>query len=191
MKKIKFLLVAILTLLIIPFSVFAEEEVEEISEDVEINKKINVYLFRGDGCPHCAEAEEFFDSIKEEYGEYFELKDFEVWKNTENAELLDKVAEARGEEVDGVPYIIIGNKSWNGYSNELSSDMKDAIKAEYDVELTKRYDIMELIDTGSTGKGAKSTAGSSTGSDAITLVAILIVVAGIVTGVVMARKKTV
>lgn len=189
MKWLKFLFVAFLAVLVMPFAVFAEDEVKEIAE--EDNKKVNVYLFRGDGCPHCADAEAFFESIEDELGEYFTLVDYETWKNSDNAALLEKVADARGEEVGGVPYIIIGNKSWNGYSSEYDDDFKDAIMAEYETSITERYDIMELVDTGSTGKGATTSAKNTSTSDAVALVAILIVLGGIVAGVIAIRKKTV
>lgn len=188
MRKVKFLLIALLALLIIPFSVFAEEE--NNNSEAEEDNRISVYLFRGEGCPHCAEAEEFFESIEEEYSQYFKVVDYETWKNTDNALLMEKVAEARGEEVGGVPYIIIGNKSWNGYSSEFDDEIKEAIKAEFDTSIEQRYDIMELIDTGSTGDGAVFTEKSNT-NDAVVLVAILIVLGFIIAGVALARKKTV
>ena len=52
MKKIVRCLLLFL-FFIIPVSVFAEE-----SNDVTL------YFFHGDGCPHCAEAEEWFKSIQ-------------------------------------------------------------------------------------------------------------------------------
>ena len=48
MKKIIYTLIFTI-LLIIPFNVNASE------------KKLNIYLFYGDGCPHCALEEEFLD----------------------------------------------------------------------------------------------------------------------------------
>ena len=54
MKKIKILLIGLL--LILPF-------VAGITNVNAASKKINVYLFRGEGCPHCQEAEEWFSSI--------------------------------------------------------------------------------------------------------------------------------
>ena len=56
MKKFKLLLLVISALFLLPFSVFAEEDEAEATE----SKEVNVYLFRGEGCPHCQEAEEWF-----------------------------------------------------------------------------------------------------------------------------------
>ena len=88
-----------------------------------IDGKAIIYFFRGEGCSHCAEAEAWFESIKEEYGKYFIIKDYETWYNQENAELMKKVAQARGEEANGVPYIIIGDKSWMGFTQSYTDEM--------------------------------------------------------------------
>ena len=50
MKKIKLLLVVLFAILVLPFNVFADENAD--SENKEV-KEVNVYLFHGDGCPHC------------------------------------------------------------------------------------------------------------------------------------------
>lgn len=187
MKKIKFVLVILFAVLFLPLAVFAEEkqtrEVTEDTEDTKVVEKVNIYFFKGDGCGHCAAAKEFFESIKEEYGKYFELKEYETWYDTDNAELLERVAEARDEDVSGVPYIVIGNKSWNGYSSDFDSEIKDAITSEYEKDASSRYDVMNLLNSGQ--KGDKD----SYADDAIILIAILIVVGLIVFGVVSARKK--
>ena len=105
MKVLKYLVVLLAIFLIMPFAVFAEEEAsnndentteEASSNDNSDSKKVNVYFFRGEGCSHCAEAEEWFDSIKEEYSEYYNLIDYEVWYNTDNSDLMQKVADAIG-----------------------------------------------------------------------------------------------
>ncbi len=195
MKKFKLYLAIIMCLLMIPFTVFADEAdtdskdeatTEEKDTKSEDSKKVKIYFFRGEGCPHCAEAEEFFDSIKDEYGEYYKIVDYETWYNTENADLLQKVGNARDEKISGVPYILIGNKSWSGYSSDMNEEIISTIKSEYEKDVADRYDIMELIDTDSTKAKEKSKSG-----DVMALIIVLIVVAGISYGVVVARKKTV
>lgn len=195
MKKFKLYLAIIMCLLMIPFTVFANEAdtdskdeatTEEKDTKSEDSKKVKIYFFRGEGCPHCAEAEEFFDSIKDEYGEYYTIVDYETWYNTENADLLQKVGKARDEEISGVPYILIGNKSWSGYSSDMNDEIISTIKSEYEKDVADRYDIMKLIATGSTKAKEKIKS-----SDVMALIIVLIVVAGISYGVVVARKKTV
>ena len=135
MKKIKFLLVLLLAFMI-PFAVFAEGEEAEASEEVtsaevtdsgKSSKEVNLYFFRGEGCSHCAEAEAWFESIEKEYGDYFTIKDYETWYNQDNAEYMQKVAESRGDEAGGVPYIIIGDYTWVGFTEEYEDEMIQAI----------------------------------------------------------------
>ena len=191
MKVLKYLVVLLAIFLIMPFAVFAEEEAsnndentteEASSNDNSDSKKVNVYFFRGEGCSHCAEAEEWFDSIKEEYSEYYNLIDYEVWYNTDNSDLMQKVADARGEEAEGVPYIIIGDKSWNGFDSSYEEDMINQIKSVYAQDVKDRYDIMTLLTDSKTSKK------DSNASDVLVLLAIIVVAGGIGFVIYKARK---
>lgn len=192
MKKFILLFIVMISFFSIPFAVFADDGESEDEKIEEKNKEVKVYFFHGDGCPRCAEAKEFFDSIEEEYGDLFELVSYETWKNDDNAEGLQKIGEIREENIEGVPYILIGNKSWPGYIEDFNDDIIEAIKEEYEVEVDERYDIMELIDYDFVKDGdSHQVEDKDYSNDVITLILILIVGAGIVSGVAFARKKTV
>ena len=105
----------------------------QVKLDMTINGKVVIYLFRGEGCPHCTDAENWIESIKEEYGNMFIVKDYETWYNSDNAEYMKKVAESRDEEVMGVPYIVIGDKSWNGFTESYEDEMLSEIKRVYEL----------------------------------------------------------
>ena len=177
MKKLKVIALLLVAALLLPIGVFAEEETTATEPS-----KVTVYFFRGEGCSHCAEAEEWFNSIQEEYGSYFKVVDYETWYNTENAELMQKVAKARGEEATGVPYIIIGNKSWNGFAQDYAPEMIQQITSEYNKAEKDRYDIMKYLTTG-------DDKDEDSGSDIIPFIIILVVVGGICFGVYKARSK--
>ena len=100
--------------------------------DVTEDGEVVIYFFRGEGCSHCAEAEEWFESIEDEYGDKFVVKDYEVWYDEDNAEYMNRIAESRGEDVTGVPYIIIGNKSWNGFAESYKEEMLREIELNID-----------------------------------------------------------
>lgn len=199
MKKLGLLFIVMISLFILPISVLADKDSSK-NEDIESNEKIDneesvekkskvkVYFFHGDGCPHCADAEEFFDSLEDEYGHLFEVVAYETWYNDENAALLENIGEARDETITGVPYILIGNKSWAGYASDYDDEIIDAIEDEYDTPDKDRYDIMDLIDVASDDEEKEEK--DSVSNDVITLILIIIVVAGIVGGVVVARKKS-
>lgn len=133
MKKKLVLLLLIFALL--PVRVFA------VSRDYkETDDQAVIYMFRGQGCGFCRAFLTFLDSISDEYGEYFKLVSFEVWNNSKNGELMDKIATVTGEAAEGVPYIIIGDKVFGGYAEQYDEDIKAAIKAQYD---DSSYDVME------------------------------------------------
>lgn len=197
MKKIKLFLAIIMCLFAMPLAVLADENsndnnVEVTSGETEVKEednRVKIYFFRGDGCPHCADAEEFFNSIKEEYGQYYKILDYETWYNSDNAALLQKVGEARKEEITGVPYILIGDKSWSGYDDSFADDIKNTIKSEYEKVVADRYDIANYVDfTNATGNVEEEAKKSN---DAMVLIIILLAGAGIAYGVIVARKKTV
>ena len=100
MKKIIYVFTFLF--LLIPFSVSA-------------NEKVNIYLFYGDGCPHCSALEEYLD---EEYSTDKDVKvyKYEVWNDSNNQTLWQKVADVTGEEAKGVPYFVIGKEVLQGYS---------------------------------------------------------------------------
>lgn len=190
MKKIGLLFIVLAAFLILPFSVFAEDEevdssneTEEVTATKEESKEVKVYFFRGEGCPHCQEAEEWFKSIEEEYGSYFEVVDYETWNNTDNAELMQKVADKRGEKAEGVPYIIIGNKSWNGFTESYEEEMIDQIKSVYAEDVSDRYDIMEYIDSNKKEKEEKS-------NDVLSLILILAIIGGVGFGIYKLRESS-
>ena len=199
MKKFMYLVLIFAAFLILPFAVYAEDDevedaqVEEVSEEAseettgDDSKEVNVYFFRGQGCSHCAEAEEWFKSIEEEYGSYFKVVDYETWYNEDNAKLMQEVADARGEKAEGVPYIIIGDQSWNGFSQSYAEDMINQIKTVYAQDVSERYDIMTYLPY---IKDGKKTDDSKDSNDALALILIILVTGGIGFGVYQARKKT-
>ena len=128
MKKIINSIFLFFALLIIPFGVFAKDN------------EITLYLFHGDGCPHCAEEIEFLDSIEDKYDNLVIVK-YEVWNNKENSDLLNKVEDAFDITRSGVPTTVIGDTVIKGYSEATAGKIERAInyysKEEYEDEVEK------------------------------------------------------
>lgn len=82
---------------------------------VNANESVNIYLFYGDGCPHCAALEEYLNNEYSSDKNVMVYK-YEVWNNKENQELWKKVENITGEEAKGVPYFVIGDEIYQGYS---------------------------------------------------------------------------
>lgn len=177
MKKIVYLFVLVAVFLL-PVFTFAEAKPDK--EFSANEKEVKVYFFYGDGCPHCAEAEEWFAKIEKEYGSKFEVVAYETWKNADNDKLMKEVGEYKEQEVEGVPYILIGNSAWNGFDQSYTEAMLSEIDKLYKQDPKDRYDIMDYV----TGVKVEDNSAASI----IALVAIIIVVAGIGTGIYFSRK---
>jgi glutaredoxin/multisubunit Na+/H+ antiporter MnhC subunit len=80
--------------------------------------KLNIYLFYGDGCPHCAAEKEFFQSIYPEYEGEIQLHYFELYYDSANQKLVEAVAEDIDSEASGVPYLVIGDEAILGYFSD-------------------------------------------------------------------------
>lgn len=120
MKKIKSLLFILLIMLaLVPFGVMAEDKKNE-----EVQKEpVKLYIFHGSTCQYCLATFEWLDTIEEEYGDYFDLVDYEVWGSQENASLMEEVADIMGDNASGVPYLIVGNYSYpNGFAADTIVD---------------------------------------------------------------------
>ena len=144
MKKLKYLFVVFVAFLAMPFMVFADDTeatpTPTPAETEETPSKVNVYLFRGEGCPHCEEMLEFFDSIEEEFGQYYTMNTYEVWYNQDNANLMQDVADKLGVSATGVPFLVIGDQTWNGYASSYDAEIEAKILSEYNSD--SRYDVM-------------------------------------------------
>ena len=102
--------------------------------DIKPSKdKLNIYIFWGDGCPHCKHLAEFLGEKQSEIGDKISLYTFEVWKDKNNLAFLKSFGKFLGENPKGVPYIIIGNKTYSGFSEtdeETKQKIIDLIKKE-------------------------------------------------------------
>lgn len=120
-----------------------------ILEEVNLKKvkkepgKVNIYFFHGDGCPHCADLQAFLNSIKSEYGKYFNLYKYEVWKNEYNNKLMYTFANALGDNPKGVPYFIIGDVSYNGFSEDYKAGIIETIEALHDKDNDIYFDKLK------------------------------------------------
>lgn len=130
--KIKKILFILTLFLVLPFTRVNAEEV-------------NVNVFYGDGCPYCAEEEKYLNILKSELGDNLNIQRYEVWNNDENSELLSNVRTALNDDGDGIPFVVIGNKTFTGYNDSVAEDIKTAI---FDNLKNPNVNIVELIKNG-------------------------------------------
>ena len=116
----------------------------DLKDYKESEDKINIYLFRGNGCGHCKNFITFLYENIDELGKYFNLVSYEIFYNEDNSKLMSEVSKFFGEEATGVPYIVIGDKYFSGFGEGMKEDIKKAIKDLYDSK--ERYDVFEEMD---------------------------------------------
>lgn len=146
-KKIIVLLITLFGFMLIPLNTNAAKV-----------EKANIYMFRGEGCPHCQDFLKFLNNLDDEYKKMFELTSYEVWYDSNNAELMSNIASFLNVEATGVPFIIIGEKTFVGYGESYDSEIKDAIKKLYETDVKKRYDVLEEFKK--SGKSVSNTLNS-------------------------------
>ena len=133
--------IALIIFVIIASHMSADNEAFDLG-DIKFEEGIvNIYYFWGDGCPRCAEQNEFFERIEEEFGDYFNLHKFEVWYNESNARLMRQAASLMEIRITGVPFTIIGKESFTGFASHMEQDMINAIKN----QLNNDFDVMKEL----------------------------------------------
>lgn len=189
MKKIKMMIVLLLTVLMIPAMVKAEDTDPEVI--ATNNEPVNVYIFRSDTCGYCKALMEWInsDEIQEKYGQYFKVVDYEVSSNEENAKLMLKAKGYFNDKEEGVPYIVVGKNNYpNGFASDVQVDDKGTtmgeqlisqIIEEYEKAPEERFDILKELET-TKEKDNSLTVGIISG------VVILVMIGGII----VARKNS-
>ena len=130
-RKIIIFLLAFM--LFIPVNILAlsnnyVDKVSGITNSKVEENKVNLYLFHGKECPHCAEEKQWLKKIKKEYKDVLNIYMFEVWHNDDNATMLEEVKAVFKTDARGVPFTVIGDNYYVGYSSTSASMMEAKIK---------------------------------------------------------------
>lgn len=101
----------------------------------------NVYLFYRETCGYCHNLITFLESMSDEFQEKYNLVKYDVSSDAEYSNLMYEVGSHFGDEVSGVPYLVIGNKTFKGYSSAYDDQIIDAINELQD----NYYDVLKEI----------------------------------------------
>lgn len=107
----------VLAILSIPLTAYAQSE-----------EKAIIYLFWGEGCPHCAAARPVLQDLAKSTPNV-ELREYEIYNNPENQEVILKMAQSFGFEPRYVPTIFLGERYWEGFSDEILSEIETTLAA--------------------------------------------------------------
>lgn len=113
-------------------------------------KEVNLYLFHGDGCPHCAKEREYLKEIENEYDDV-NIHLYEVWYDTDNQELMAKVKKELNSSTNYVPLTIIGDKYTVGFNDNTKLMIKN------NIEKCLKEDCEDVVGNVLAGKTANET----------------------------------
>ncbi|MFA5180453.1 MAG: hypothetical protein WC405_03975 [Syntrophales bacterium] len=85
-----------------------------------------VYLFKGDGCPKCAEEEKFLETLSKRIPNV-EIRTYEIWRHTGNAAMMQNLLKSRGVDAKGIPMTIVGDRIFYGFSSQVAEEIESAI----------------------------------------------------------------
>ncbi len=148
LKPIEYLFI-VPFILLLAFFVYAfafadnSSEVNGISESKEA--KVRIYEFWGSGCPHCIKANEFLESYTKERKD-IDWQKYEIYYNQANQQKYEKVAKALGEEAGGVPFIIIGDQTFNGYGSAETTGQEIIDRTEFCLQNSCPDSVASILD---------------------------------------------
>ena len=160
MKFLKYVLVVFCASFLFVGNVFAAVESQTLSEvcdeesltcdftEKDTSANPNIYVFRGSGFSYCRNLLNYLASIYDEYSDEVNIVIYEVTGNRDNMNLYEDVAAKFGDEVQGYPYMVIGDEVFNGYISSYDSDIVAAI--EDLISSDTPYDVVEEVNNGNT-----------------------------------------
>jgi cytochrome c biogenesis protein CcdA/glutaredoxin len=106
--------VAAVSVMMPPSRVAAEPSATVPPEPVPASV-IEIVVFHGDGCPHCARMLAFLDALAAEHGDLVVTR-YEVWYERANQHVFADTLAALGEVPDAVPTVVVDGQVIVGHS---------------------------------------------------------------------------
>jgi len=112
---------------------------------VHATNNLNIYLFWGDGCPHCAKEKAYLAEVLPNYPNV-KLNNYEIYYSQENVKLMQKTSEKLNINSSGVPLLVIGDKEFVGYA-EGTTDKEIEARIKFCSENACPDSVAEIIKT--------------------------------------------
>jgi len=114
-------------------------------KETKKNNPITVHVFIGKGCPHCHDFLLYASTtLNKKLGDKVDYKIYETWYDSDNEKLFGYVSNYFKLNRSGVPFIVIGNDYYKGYSSTYNIDIERAIEKEYNKK--DRFDFFKALD---------------------------------------------
>lgn len=108
----KFIFGFLFLLLLLPTKTFALNEV-------------NIYFFYGNGCNYCSQEKAYLEALKERYFN-IRIYSYDISGDVNN-NLMKQAKELYGVDQNGIPFTIIGDSTFLGFSQSKKCEMEKKI----------------------------------------------------------------
>lgn len=115
----KIVIKSISTLIILLLGFAAPLHTNVSAQDTDIT----IFLFWGEGCPHCEIAKPALEEIANQ-DPRISFEQFEVYYDIDGRELFFTFAAEFGFEPRAVPTIFIGERYWEGFTEDIQADIE-------------------------------------------------------------------
>ena len=129
MKKFIVVLLAVFSLFI-PTIVKAENTYKDNLYDIvgsEESDTVTIYFFHQTTCPHCRKENLFLDELEKKYKDKLIVRRYEVSDKT-NSEYLIKAKERMDIDTSGVPFTVVGDKAYIGYTESVGNSIEKTVE---------------------------------------------------------------
>lgn len=99
---------------------------ENLSQKVSAQEDMpfEIYMFYGEGCPHCAKELEYLSILESEYNDRLVIYKFEVYYDQDNGKLFNEASSILGIEVGGVPFLVVGEEGIVGFGSDQTTGVE-------------------------------------------------------------------
>ncbi len=87
---------------------------------------VELIIFHGDGCPHCAKMLEFLDDLADRIPA-LEVVEYEVWYDKPNQVIFTETLARLGEQPSAVPTVVVDDRVYVGYTEALAERIEEVV----------------------------------------------------------------
>lgn len=117
-------LILLLCAVVLSLGAHAHAQVSESGADV-----VRMYVFWGDGCPHCDEQKPFLRQLEQRYSA-LAIEEFEVFRSNTHHQQFIALSLAHGIEPGSVPTVFVGGRAYVGDGPQVRREMEQTIRRE-------------------------------------------------------------
>ena len=109
-------------------------------KQTKISGPLVIDLYYGEGCIHCDEFMDFYESLDDSVKSKIKLNKYEVWNNETNNTKMKTAARKLGTEAEGVPFIVFNKEKYiDGFADSVKNKVMNIINSyisNYDGNIT-------------------------------------------------------